>query len=84
MQATVHTFDAGTRCGSVLTDDGRELPFDQDAFDRGAIRLLRPGQRVRLRLEPPHPGAAAVPGQAEAARVHALTIVTLAASPDIP
>ncbi|CNE09356.1 Uncharacterised protein [Mycobacterium tuberculosis] len=48
MQATVKEFDAETRSGSVLLDDGTELPFDADAFAAGGLRLLRFGQRVRL------------------------------------
>lgn len=48
MQATVKAFDAGTRSGSVLLDDGTELAFDADAFAAGGLRLLRFGQRVRL------------------------------------
>ncbi|HEU4674781.1 MAG TPA: hypothetical protein VFS29_02260 [Motilibacteraceae bacterium] len=48
MQATVRTFDAGTRSGTVLLDDGVELPYDAAAFDAGGLRLLRVGQRVRL------------------------------------
>ena len=48
MQATVSGFDAATRSGRVLTDDGAELPFSSDAFDASGLRLLRPGQRVRM------------------------------------
>lgn len=48
MQATVRSFDAPTRSGTVLLDDGVELPYDAAAFDAGAIRLLRVGQRVRI------------------------------------
>lgn len=48
MQATAFTFDAGTRSGSVLLDDGTPLEFDAAAFDAGGLRLLRPGQRVRI------------------------------------
>ncbi|HET9945904.1 MAG TPA: hypothetical protein VFR56_09640 [Actinomycetes bacterium] len=48
MQATVRTFDAATRSGSVLLDDGVELPYDDRAFDAGGLRLLRVGQRVRV------------------------------------
>ncbi|NEA26492.1 hypothetical protein [Actinomadura bangladeshensis] len=48
MQATVKAFDAETRSGSVLLDDGTELAFDADAFAAGGLRLLRFGQRVRL------------------------------------
>ncbi|GAA1529802.1 hypothetical protein GCM10009678_09730 [Actinomadura kijaniata] len=50
MQATVRTFDAETRTGSVLLDNGIELPFDAGAFDAGGLRLLRWGQRVNLAL----------------------------------
>lgn len=48
MQATVRTFDAETRSGSVFLDDGAVLGFDADAFDAGPLRLLRPGQRVNI------------------------------------
>jgi hypothetical protein len=48
MQGTVKDFDATDRTGSVLLDDGTELPFDQAAFDAGGLRLLRFGQRVNL------------------------------------
>lgn len=51
MQATVRTFDPATRSGSVLLDDGTELPFDQPAFDAGGLRLLRFGQRVRILVD---------------------------------
>ncbi|MBW8486088.1 hypothetical protein [Actinomadura parmotrematis] len=51
MQATVRTYDAGTRSGSVLLDDGTELPFGTAAFDAGGLRLLRSGQRVNLALD---------------------------------
>ncbi|MFE9100529.1 hypothetical protein [Actinomadura geliboluensis] len=51
MQGTVKAFDAETRSGSVLLDDGTELAFDADAFAAGGLRLLRFGQRVNLALE---------------------------------
>lgn len=51
MQATVRTYDVETRTGSVLLDNGIELPFDARAFDAGGLRMLRWGQRVNLRLE---------------------------------
>ncbi|GCD34595.1 hypothetical protein OEIGOIKO_02329 [Streptomyces chrestomyceticus JCM 4735] len=51
MQATAYTYDAQTRSGSVLLDDGTPLPFDAAAFDAGGLRLLRPGQRVRIDVE---------------------------------
>jgi cold shock CspA family protein len=47
-QATVATFDAATGAGTVLTDEGRPVAFDGDAFAAGGLRLLRLGQRVRL------------------------------------
>ena len=47
-QATVATFDPGTRAGTVLLDDGRPESFDGAAFAAGGLRLLRLGQRVRL------------------------------------
>jgi cold shock CspA family protein len=48
VQATVATFDPATGSGEVLTDDGRRVPFDGDAFAAGGLRLLRVGQRVRM------------------------------------
>lgn len=51
MQATVRSFDATTRSGSVLLDDGTELPYGGDAFRAGGARLLRLGQRVRLEVD---------------------------------
>jgi hypothetical protein len=66
MQATAFTFDAETRAGSVLLDDGTPLPFDAAAFDAGALRLLRPGQRVRIRTE----------GAGDARRVVFVTLAT--------
>lgn len=50
-QATVATFDAATRAGTVLLDDGAELGFDAAAFAAGGLRLLRFGQRVNLAVE---------------------------------
>ncbi len=43
-------FAPDTRSGSVLLDDGTELPFDRAAFEAGGLRLVRPGQRVRIRV----------------------------------
>ncbi|WP_052852016.1 hypothetical protein [Streptomyces avicenniae] len=50
MQATAYTYDPATRSGSVLLDDGTPLRFGADAFDAGGLRLLRPGQRVRIEV----------------------------------
>jgi 2-phospho-L-lactate/phosphoenolpyruvate guanylyltransferase len=65
VQATVRTFDPVTRSGTVLLDDGVELPYDGAAFDSGGLRLLRVGQRVRLRVD------------GEPAQITFLTVATL-------
>ena len=67
MQATVRTFDATTRAGTVLLDDGTELPYDDRAFDAGGLRLLRVGQRVRI----------TVTGETGERQVTFLTVATL-------
>ena len=51
MQGTVRTFDPRTRTGDVLLDDGTLMAFPARAFDASGLRLLRLGQRVRLRLD---------------------------------
>lgn len=51
MQATVRSFDAVTRSGTVLLDDGTELPYGSSAFDASGVRLLRLGQRVRVEVD---------------------------------
>ena len=52
MQATVATYDAETRSGTVFLDDGSRLPFDAAALEGTGLRFLRPGQRVRLNGPP--------------------------------
>jgi hypothetical protein len=52
MQATVRSFDPGTRSGSVFFDDGTSAGFGPDAFARSGLRLLRPGQRVAITRGP--------------------------------
>ncbi|GAA0429114.1 hypothetical protein [Streptomyces luteireticuli] len=69
MQATAYTYDPETRSGSVLLDDGTPVPFDAAAFDAGGLRLLRPGQRVRIECE----GAQDAP---EGLRVSLVTLQT--------
>jgi cold shock CspA family protein len=49
-QGTVATFDAETSSGTVLLDDGTELAFDGSAFAGSGLRMLRFGQRVKLRV----------------------------------
>lgn len=68
MQGTVHTFDDATGSGTVLLDDGSALPFSGSAFAASGLRMLRPGQRVRLTVE----------GEGDDRTVVFLTIVTLA------
>jgi len=51
MQATVASFDAESRTGSVLADDGVRLPFLAAALADSRLRLLRPGQRVRVEVD---------------------------------
>ena len=48
MQGTIATFDPDTRSGTLLLDDGSELAFGSEAFDRSGLRLLRLGQRVTV------------------------------------
>lgn len=66
MQATAYTFDADSRSGQVLLDDGTPVPFDAPAFDAGGLRLLRPGQRVRIETE----------GEGEVLRITLVTLQT--------
>ena len=46
VQTTVLSYDAGTRTGTVVTDDGIELDLAPDALEGSGLRHLRPGQRV--------------------------------------
>jgi hypothetical protein len=48
VQATVSTFDAASATIRVLLDDGVELDVAPEAFADSGLRLLRPGQRVRV------------------------------------
>jgi 2-phospho-L-lactate guanylyltransferase len=66
VQATIRHFDPATRTGTVILDDGLEIPFDAAAFDAGRMRLARFGQRVRVRTA----------GAGEDQRVTALTLAT--------
>ncbi|MEV5928801.1 hypothetical protein ACPCSG_18200 [Streptomyces cellulosae] len=67
MQATAYTYDPDSRSGQVLLDDGTPVPFDTAAFDAGGLRLLRPGQRVRLETE----------GEGASLRITLVTLQTL-------
>jgi 2-phospho-L-lactate guanylyltransferase len=68
MQATVSRYDDVTRAGAVLLDDGLELPFGAEALRDTGLRLLRPGQRVRI----------STTGEGADRRVDSLQILTLA------
>lgn len=48
MQGTVASFDDESRSGTVFLDDGSRLSFEATALEGTGLRLLRPGQRVRL------------------------------------
>lgn len=50
MQATVRTFDPKTSSGTVLLDNGVEVPYDAASLTGSAIRHLRQGQRVGVEL----------------------------------
>ncbi|HEY6740343.1 MAG TPA: hypothetical protein VI076_15975 [Actinopolymorphaceae bacterium] len=50
MQATVRSYDPGTRAGTVLLDDGVEVPYDGTALELAGLRHLRIGQRVQVEL----------------------------------
>ena len=50
MQANVHRYDQESRSGSVLLDDGLEIPFDGSVFDISGLRQVRPGQRVSIEM----------------------------------
>ncbi|MGN6576609.1 MAG: hypothetical protein ACTHKG_13065 [Nocardioides sp.] len=67
MQATVSRYDESSHDGDVLLDDGLELPFSAAALQGTGLRLLRPGQRVRV----------TVAGEGAERHVAALQILTL-------
>jgi cold shock CspA family protein len=51
-QATVHMFDQTHGSGSVITDHGVVIPFDSSAWESGALRTMRPGQRLQVLVDP--------------------------------
>jgi cold shock CspA family protein len=77
MQATAYTYDPETRSGSVLLDDGTPLPFEAAAFDAGGLRLLRPGQRVRIEVEGESAEKGGAGGQEAARDARRVRLVTL-------
>ncbi len=48
MQATIHTVDPQSGAGSVLFDDGREVPFPTSALVGSGLRRVVIGQRISL------------------------------------
>jgi hypothetical protein len=50
LAATVRGHDVATRSGTLLLDDGGLVRYAAAAFDAGGLRLLRSGQRVRVRV----------------------------------
>jgi hypothetical protein len=53
MQGTVRSYDERSRSGSVYLDDGTVLEFAAQALRGSGLRLLRPGQRVRISRDGP-------------------------------
>ncbi len=51
-QATVHVFDATLGSGSVITDQGDVIPFKPSSWEPGALRTMRPGQRLQVLVDP--------------------------------
>jgi 2-phospho-L-lactate guanylyltransferase len=51
MQGTVSTFDADTRTGTLLLDDGSEVAFGAAAFAASGLRLLHQGQRLTIETD---------------------------------
>ena len=43
-------YDPDTTTGSVITDDGVVLPFDDEAMAVSGLRHLRPGQRLTIEV----------------------------------
>ncbi|NHC13514.1 cold-shock protein [Motilibacter deserti] len=69
-QGTVAAYDRETGDGAVLRDDGARVQFDRSALERAGLRLLREGQRVRMRLD------------ASGRRALVLTAITLPLPPE--
>jgi 2-phospho-L-lactate guanylyltransferase len=74
VQATVHRFDPSSRSGTVVTDEGVLLPFDEEVFESSPMRLLRPGQRLTVH----------VAGTGRDARVTRMALGQVGVVPDKP
>ena len=51
MQGTIKEFSEATRSGSVILDDGTEIPLPAAAFSRSGLLKLAAGQRVKFTVE---------------------------------
>jgi 2-phospho-L-lactate guanylyltransferase len=51
MQGTVREFSEATRSGSIILDDGTDIPIPPAAFSRSGLLKLAVGQRVRFETE---------------------------------
>jgi hypothetical protein len=71
VQGTVWAYDAAARAGAVVLDDGVRVGFGPEALEGTGLRLLRPGQRVRLEVTGPVDGAT---GAVRVTRVQVLTL----------
>jgi 2-phospho-L-lactate guanylyltransferase len=67
MQGTVREFSEATRSGSVILDDGTDIPLPAAAFSRSGLRKLVAGQRVSFEVD----------GEGDARVVREINIVTL-------
>lgn len=67
MQGTVKEFSEETRSGSVLLDDGTEIPLPADVFSRSGLLKLQFGQRVRIEVD----------GDGDARRIRTVNLATL-------
>jgi 2-phospho-L-lactate guanylyltransferase len=74
VQATLHRFDAATRSGTVVTDDGLLVPFDAEAFSGSRLRHIRTGQRLTVVVE----------GSGAEARIVAMSLGTVGLPPARP
>ena len=52
MQATVFEFDERDGSGTLVLDHRGRVAFGGAAFAASGLRMLRPGQRVRLTVSP--------------------------------
>ena len=51
MQGTIKEFSEETRAGSVVLDDGTEIPLPASTFSKSGLLKLAAGQRVRIEVD---------------------------------